>query len=234
METSMTQQQWRPGRPTLASGRRGVRKSRLAELEMAVEDHRRIAFANFYVQFGGKGSGAKAARAAGYSDRGSAAKVRASELLRDDHVRALILYLSEGLVVAEMPSLTQNLLELARSARPEDAVKLRAINSAMDRGGMVAVDQSRIEIEQNVAIEHHVDVRRVADRISQLVGYRVDLDETDYHEIPGPDRESGLVAERDVAGPRRQGRSAKAITEYVPAPMKPFIAGDQGGDADAE
>jgi hypothetical protein len=126
-----------------------------------------------------------------------------------------------------MPALTENLLELARSAKPEDAVKLRAVTQAMDRGGLQVIDQSRVEIEQNIAIEAQVDVRMVADRISALVGYRVDLEEgRDYQRI---EPASGLVEEKDATGPRRQGRSMKAVSDFVPAPMKP-----KGGDDGTE
>jgi phage terminase small subunit len=201
----------------MVPAKRSVRKSRLQELRDNIGNVRRTAFAEWFAALGGKRHGADAARRAGFSDRGAAAKVRASEMLRDPDIRTYIIYLNESKMLNQLPQLTDHLIYLAFNA-PESAVQLRATESAMNRSGAQLVERSQVEIEQHTEVEHRVSFADAAKRLSQLAGY--DLTAIEYKEINPAAPEPSIASDpRSRTTPRRQGRSHARIAAFVPAPM---------------
>jgi phage terminase small subunit len=158
------------------------KQSRLQVLREAVGDPRRLLFCEYYVALGKRRKGAQAARMAGYSDTAEASKVRAHDLLQNDHVREYINFLTEGAFVAAAPELAQNLLKLAFEAKDE-AVQLKATNNALDRGGQQIVEKSKVEIDVEGHVDHTITARESARQISKLLNYNIELSEDEFAEI---------------------------------------------------
>jgi hypothetical protein len=136
---------------------------------------RQAAFVREYVERGGRpGSAASAAQAVGYAKPGpagrAAARVRASELLRNPKVLSalrdeLTRKLNAGAVIG-----VQMLIDLCQNARSEQ-VRLGAARELVDRGyGPVISKNASVQVSTSVEdLFARLDAREAAERASAAV-----------------------------------------------------------------
>jgi len=144
---------------------------------------KQIAFAENFVSSGGKAE--QSAVRAGYATTGDAAHVRANELLRHEGVLAMIRHLCDTRLRASVAMAAAQLEHLAQHARggnSGDAVKLKACEALLDRGGMLVAKYAEVHHVHHTA-DLGSQLRQIGDLLIQLgpeAGVRIDLDQWNW------------------------------------------------------
>jgi hypothetical protein len=110
-------------------------------------------FCEIYIQHGGKNA-TECARLAGYSDASDAASVRAVELLRNEDVLTELRRLAQCRISAAVAVAASELEDIAADrASQKRATQLKAIESILNRSGLLIERISRLDVSVHHSLE---------------------------------------------------------------------------------
>ncbi len=111
----------------------------------------------------GKPSATAAARAAGYADNGThAIRQKGHEMLHNPRVQAAMLEHAQAIFGAHNPEMMYRLFGMARAAKSE-TVKLAALESVLNRGGMAPVQKVSVKHEHVLSFDEKLlELQRLA------------------------------------------------------------------------
>lgn len=119
----------------------------------ALTDKRR-AFVVALNNAGGRNA-AEAARAAGFSDGGGGARVRASEMLHDPNVQAAILEDARARLVGDLPATLNGIDQIATNPQHKD--QLKALLTKLHHAGMIEKTMQQVDVKVTVTTEQKVE-----------------------------------------------------------------------------